>query len=281
LTETALARLADLLTNVVRLKSAPDGKVVLVLASGKERRCDRSVLQEGIERLIASRGISRQDSAHQAARTRKRITGQLSHPGAEAEQFEDVKVLFEHEQAENWALTFNVQEASQVADLAAGAGHQQTAALLRLLVHRYQQGKPHRDKQTLRVEELLDVKQGIEFGWYSLLEVESAEKQVAHWQKLLQTLGGMAKGVHAPEIYDAVEAALRRNPKLTPREFWESFNEEDTDSRLYRSTNKKGDEVLRHESDAKAGITFFSLRRYFTQARQSLASTREGKIGAG
>ncbi|HEX4952677.1 MAG TPA: hypothetical protein VF017_04695 [Thermoanaerobaculia bacterium] len=267
-----LDHLAALLTSGARLRSAPGGKVVIVLPSGKEVVRDREALKEALRNLASRERENLKQRASQAVHERDKVTARLSfdvsHPGAT--QFESLDDLQEHEQAEALALTFNADEAARVADLAESAGCRQTAALLRLLCDRCRLLGSPEEGHSVRVEDLLDASEDLELAWHRILVDEAEEGRLALWERLLQTLGGMEKGLHAPALFAAVVDALQRDPQLTLQVFWDRFAEDDSEARIYRSTNAKGRELLKHEADSDRGVTLSSLKRYFTEARKGL-----------
>jgi hypothetical protein len=99
---------------------------------------------------------------------------------------------------------------------------------------------------------------------------ESWKDRQAIYKRRLQKLGGMVgKGLCAPQIYAAVERALREDPKTTPQGFWDRIGADDEE--IFKSTNAKGREVIKCNGSG-IGITFSTLREYFRIARRVLVS---------
>jgi transcriptional regulator with XRE-family HTH domain len=106
---------------------------------------------------------------------------------------------------------------------------------------------------------------------HALLDALDAKacKADADYRALLravQSAGGASKKVHAPKVFAAIARALRLDPNLTPRLFFDSISEDDPGD-LYKSRDEKGREVLRQGIDSRA-ITFATVRRYFGKARK-------------
>ena len=103
---------------------------------------------------------------------------------------------------------------------------------------------------------------------FEVLEVKAAQAE-AEYRKLLrqaQAAGGATEKLQAPGVFAAIVKALRGNPDLTPRQFFDSIGPDDEGS-LYKSCDQERREVVRQAGEGRA-VTFPTLERYFTKARK-------------
>ena len=99
------------------------------------------------------------------------------------------------------------------------------------------------------------------------LESRASAAEARHRQlvRAIQSEAGARRKEQAPEVLAAVQRAIRGNPDLTPRAFFDGIGENGI--AIYKTMDERGREVLMQERDERT-VSFATVQRYFTKARK-------------